>query len=527
MARNKNFTGSPTDVSADVIEPGNTRTGLSSKGLSAGTIGLLGATVIGISCIAPAYTLTASLGPTAAAVGTQMPGIFLVGFLPMLLVALGYRELNNAMPDSGTSFTWATRAFGPWLGWLGGWGLIVATVVVLSNLAGVAVDFLYLALAQIFGDPKLADLAGNVPVNTVTCLAFMAGACYISYRGMAATKSLQYWLVGFQLIVLVWFSIAAISHFGAGGAFDATPFSIHWFNPFGVASFSAFAAGVSLSIFIFWGWDVTLTMNEETKNPKTTPGRAATLTVAIIFVLYILIAVASLMFSGIGAGKFGLGNEDISGNVFAALAGPVMGPFAILLSLAVLSSSAASLQSTFVGPARTMLAMGHYQAFPKRFASISPRFKSPRFATIVAGVVAWGFYAVMRVLSEDVLTDTILTLGMMICFYYGVTALACVWYFRREAFASARSFFLRFLAPLLGGVILAVIFVTTLIDSMSPDYGSGSSIGELGLVFILGAFLLVAGVVLMFVMRAVNPAFFRGETLKRGTSADHAHHVTV
>jgi hypothetical protein len=134
--------------------------------------------------------------------------------------------------------------------------------------------------------------------------------------------------------------------------------------------------------------------------------------------------------------------------------------------------------------------------------------------------VAWGFYAIMRVLSTDVLTDTILTLGMMICFYYGVTALACVWYFRREVFSSARSFFLKFLAPLVGGVILAVIFVTTLIDSMNPDYGSGSNIGGVGLVFILAVFLLVAGIVLMFVMRAVNPDFFRGKTLRRGTSQD-------
>ena len=494
--------------------------GLSAKGLSAGSIGLLGATVIGISCIAPAYTLTASLGPTVAAVGTQMPGIFLVGFIPMLLVALGYRELNTAMPDSGTSFTWATRAFGPWIGWMGGWGLIVATVVVLSNLAGVAVDFLYLALAQVFNNPDIADLTNNVLINIVTCLVFMVLACYISYRGMETTKAVQYVLVAFQLIVLVWFAVAALIEYGNGSAFDELAFSASWFNPFLVPSFSAFAAGVSLSIFIFWGWDVTLTMNEETKNPKTTPGRAATLTVGIIFALYILVAVAALMFAGIGTGALGLGNEDIQGNVFAALAGPVMGPFAILLSLAVLSSSAASLQSTFVGPARTMLAMGHYKAFPKRFASISPRFKSPGFATIVAAVVAWVFYAVLRALSTDVLTDTILTLGMMICFYYGVTAFACVWYFRAEAFKNARAFFLKFLAPLIGGVILSVIFVTTLIDSMNPDYGSGSSIGGLGLVFVLAMVLFISGIVLMLVQRRVNPSFFQGKTLTKGTSLD-------
>jgi len=330
----------------------------------------------------------------------------------------------------------------------------------------------------------------------------------------------QYVLVAFQLIVLVWFSVAALVHVANGTAFDALAFDANWFNPFAVPDFSAFAAGVSLSIFIFWGWDVTLTMNEETKNPKKTPGRAATLTVGIIFALYLLITVSILMYSGTGDGEFGLGNADIQGNVFAAIAGPIMGPFAILMSLAVLSSSASSLQSTFVGPARTMLAMGQYQAFPKKFGSISPRFKSPGYATVIAAVVAWVFYAVMRVLSTDVLTDTILTLGMMICFYYGVTAFACVWYFRAQAFSSLRSFLFKFLAPLVGGVILAVIFATTIIDSMSPDYGSGSNIGGLGLVFILGMVLLLGGVVLMLLMYRANPAFFRNETLKKGSSLD-------
>lgn len=91
------------------------------KGLAAGKIGLLGAIVLGVSCIAPAYTLSGALGPTTGAVGYQLPAIFLAGFIPMVLVAIGYRELNKAMPDSGTTFTWCTKAFGPWLGWLGGW----------------------------------------------------------------------------------------------------------------------------------------------------------------------------------------------------------------------------------------------------------------------------------------------------------------------------------------------------------------------------------------------------------------------
>ena len=298
-----------TRSAAESTETGSTRT---AKGLSAGSVGLIGAVVIGISCIAPAYTLTGALGPTVSEVGVHLPAIFLVGFLPMLLVAFGYRELNNAMPDSGTSFTWATRAFGPYLGWMGGWGLIAATVVVLSNLAGIAVDFLYLLLSQVFHNPAIADLSKNPFINVATCLAFMAVATLISYRDMQTTQKVQYVLVGFQLLVLVLFGVVAFVHVANGTAFDATPPSLDWFNPFGVPSFSAFAAGLSLSIFIFWGWDVTLTMSEETKGSRSTPGRAATLTVVIIVVAYLFVSMAAISFAGTGDDGIGLrGVRDV------------------------------------------------------------------------------------------------------------------------------------------------------------------------------------------------------------------------
>ena len=130
-----------------------TRHGITGKGLKGGQLGLLAVVVLGISSVAPAYSLTSSLGPTVNAVGVQLPAIFIVAFIPMILVAFAYRELNADSPDSGTTFTWATKAFGPFVGWMGGWGLLAANIIVLSNLAGVAVDFFYLFLAQVFNDP--------------------------------------------------------------------------------------------------------------------------------------------------------------------------------------------------------------------------------------------------------------------------------------------------------------------------------------------------------------------------------------
>jgi amino acid transporter len=161
--------------------------------------------------------------------------------------------------------------------------------------------------------------------------------------------------------------------------------------------------------------------------------------------------------------------------------------------------------------------MGTYRAFPTRFATIHPRYLTPSFATVAAGVGAALFYSTLTFLSESVLTDTIYSLGIMICFYYGLTAFACIWYFRHELFADVASIVFKLLFPLLGGLGLLGVFLITLRDSASPDYGSGASIAGVGLVLILGLGMIVLGVVFMLLMRARQPAFFRGETLRKDT----------
>ncbi|MGW5116607.1 APC family permease, partial [Streptomyces noursei] len=485
-----------------------------SKGLSGNSVGLLGSAVIGVSTVAPVYCLTSTLGPTVGEVGVQMPAVFLAGFLPMLLVAFAYRELNKAVPDCGTSFTWTVKAFGPRVGWMCGWGLVIATIIVLSNLAGVATSFFYLLLGELTGSPTIAALDHNRIAHVLTCLAFIAVATAISYRGMTATKGVQYTLVGLQLAVLAVFVAMAVVKARSGDFAGSLHFSWTWLDPFAVKSFSSFTAGLSLSIFMFWGWDTCLTVNEETAGSEKTPGRAALLAMLVLIGSYLLTAVGSQMFAGVGGKGLGLGNPHTADNVFATLANPVMGTaLGVLLFVAVLASAAASLQTTFIPVARTVLAMSTYEALPASFAKIHPRFRSPGKATIAAGVATGVFYAVMSFISENVLIDTIYALGLMICFYYSITAFACAWYFRRDLRNSVRDLFLKGVFPLLGGLLLAAVFTKTLIDMWNPAYGSGSSVFGIGSVFIIGVGLLLLGVVLMLVMQRRSPAFFRGEIL--------------
>ncbi|WP_354643772.1 APC family permease [Kitasatospora camelliae] len=490
---------------------------LQEKGLRPGAVGLLSSVVLSVSSVAPAYALTATLGPTVAEVGLQMPAVFLAGFLPMFLVAYAYRELNRVMPDCGTSFTWTAKAFGPRTGWMCDWGLVVATIIVLSNLAGVAVSFFYLLLGRIFDDPDLAAMSHNRAVNVLTCVVFVAAATWVAYRGVTLTKEVQYVLVGVQLVVLAVFTVTALWKAADGGSVLAEPFDWQWLDPFAVESFAAFTAGLSLSLFIYWGWDTSLTVNEETVGSDKVPGRAALLTMLVVLTTYLLVAVAAQRFAGVGATDFGLGNPETTDNVFAALADPVLGGAALLLYVAVLASSASSLQTTFLPPARTMLAMGTYRAVPARFAAVHPRFRSPSFATVVAGVGTALFYSLMTLISEHVLVDTIYALGLMICFYYGLTSYACVWYFRKELTLGVRDFVFKGLLPTVGAVLLTAVFVKTAVDTWDPDYGSGTSLFGVGAVFLIAVGLLVLGVVLMVVWERRAPAYFRGGTLRHDT----------
>ncbi|MET9443718.1 APC family permease [Streptomyces sp. NPDC006610] len=492
--------------------------GMRAKGLGGNSVGLLGSAVIGVSTVAPVYCLTSTLGSTAGEVGVRMPAVFLAGFLPMLLVAFAYRELNRVMPDCGTSFTWTVKAFGPRLGWMCGWGLVIATIIVLSNLAGVATSYFWLLAGEITGSASVAALDGNKAVHIVTCLALIAIATVISYRGMTATKGVQYALVGLQLLVLAVFVAMAFGKAGSADFPTSAEFSWSWLNPFAVQSFAAFTAGLSLSIFMYWGWDACLTANEETSGSTRTPGRAALVAMVVLVGSYLATGVAAQMVVGAGDQGLGLANPETSDNVFAALAGPVMGPgLGILLFVAVLASAAASLQTTFIPVARTVLAMSAYEALPASYARVHPRFRTPGRATVVAGVATGVFYTVMTLVSEHVLVDTIYALGLMICFYYALTAFACAWYFRRELLRSGRDLLFKGVFPLLGGALLTAVFAKTLVDMWDPAYGSGSSVLGVGSVFVIGVGLLALGLVIMLVMRRRSPAFFRGEVLTPDT----------
>ena len=125
-------------MSTQSVETYGPGTAPGTKGLKGGALGLLSSTVIALASVAPAYSLAATIGFVGHQCRSPGAAIMLLAFVPMYFIAVAYAELNEAEPDCGTTFTWAARAFGPRTGWLGGWGIVVADVIVMANLAQIA-----------------------------------------------------------------------------------------------------------------------------------------------------------------------------------------------------------------------------------------------------------------------------------------------------------------------------------------------------------------------------------------------------
>jgi amino acid transporter len=497
------------------------------KGLKGGALGLISSVVVGVASTAPAYSLAATLGFVVIAInGLQAPIITILAFVPMLFISYGYKEMNYADPDCGTTFTWGARAFGPKTGWMGGWGIVAADLLVMASLAQIAGQYVFLLFNAngIGGDSS----SGWVLLVGILWIVVMTWICYV---GIEISANIQKALLGIELTMLLVLSIVALIKVGSGSApvGHLAP-SLSWFNPFDHFNFSGFMVGFTLMLFIYWGWDTAVSVNEETADSQTVPGRAAVISTLVLLATYALVIMAAQSYAGIGSKGIGLGNSAHDGDVLKVLGSSVFGTSGFgsflshLLILMVLSSAAASTQTTILPTARTTLSMAVYKAIPSAFAKIHKRFLTPTVSTVVMGAVSIVLYVAMNYLTSGgaVIVDSVSALGVMIAFYYGLTGFSCTWYYRKSLTESTRSLWVRGILPLVGGVILwfcmfwSFWYYWNPVNSVTSWKLPGTH-RVIGGVFILDIGVLVLGVVLMYVYRALRPAYFRGEVLNRDT----------
>ncbi|WP_100498465.1 APC family permease [Geodermatophilus chilensis] len=461
-------------------------------------IGFGDALVVGLAATSPAYSLAAVIGPVVALVGVHAPGVLLASFVPMLLIAAAFAALDRADPDCGTTFSWVTRAMGPWAGWIGGWAIAMTGVLVVGSLAEVGVRFTLLAVG-------LDGWESSTPVVlglTVLLVLVMAALCVL---GTELSARVQKGLIVAQTLALATFAVVALVRGLRGDSpFGALTPGWSWLDPFGAGG-AALTGGLLLGVFAYWGWESAVNLTEETRGRAA--GQAGVLSTVVLLATYLGVAVAVVCFAGTGWLAENAGEEEA---VFALLSERVLGSWDWVVLLAVATSAIASTQTTIIPASRTGLSMARRAALPARFGSISPRYRTPDVSTWwVAGIaVAW--YLGVSALSENALFDSITALSLLIAFYYALTGIACAVYFRRRLTHSLRDLLLLGVGPLAGAAMLVWLLVLSVRDLADPanSYTGEAWLG-LGPPLVIGVAIMAAGVVLMLLWRRRDARFWQ------------------
>ena len=411
--------------------------GVMDKGLKRNAIGYLSNIVIGVASAAPAYSLAATLGFIVAVkgVGVHAPAVMLVAFIPMLLVAAAYKYFNRADPDAGTTFAWVTRTFGPMTGWMNGWAIFLSDVIVMASLAAIAAIYTF----KLFGFSELGESKAAIIAAAVLWIAIMTWICY---RGIELSARIQQFLLSAEVFILGLFAVVAfVKVYGSHPPAGSIKPSLSWINPFAM-DFSDLVVALLLAVFIYWGWDSGVAVNEETEDPAEGPGKAAVVSTILLVVIYVVVTAAAQSFHGTGflpTSQPGGHPQRARWRRAGQRAGQAADHRGAHLGVGVdADDDPADRSHDAVDGA---LEGGH-----PPLSRVHKRYLTPTVSTLGFGLLSIVLTVVLLLLSESVLEDSLTAIGFPICFYYGFTGVACGWYYRHDLMESARNFLLLGLA---------------------------------------------------------------------------------
>jgi amino acid transporter len=421
--------------------------------LRANELNLFDATAVAVSSVAPAYSLATVLGTIFILEGIayKAPSMVIVSFVPILFIAYAYFHLNRRNPNCGASYSWLAQVFHPSAGWFNGFIQVGISVIFCVQAPIVAATY-SLTFLNAVGLISGATVTNNWWLTWIALfwLALITTFCIVGIRW---TTNFQWVLVIIEYLVVIVFSVGGIIKVAVSNNPHYQTFSASWLNPVGIHNFSSLATAVAAGTFLFWGWDTAVNLNEETKNPGRTPGRAAIISMWLLLVVFLLNFVAAQMLLTPAQ----LSNSsDLLFTFGVAFAGKWAG---YIMIFAVLSSTVATTQTTLLPAARITYSMSRDRVFPRVFADVHPRYRTPALGTMILGAIAGAgvLFVLHNSSGSNIISTFTNNVGALVAFYYGITGIACAWAFRR-AWRERTSFTLTgIVLPLLSGLALLAV----------------------------------------------------------------------
>lgn len=410
--------------------------------LAKDSLGTTESIIMGISGTAPSYSAAATTAALVAAVGILSPGSILYCALIMFGVTFSFMYLNRIVPDSGASYAWISKIFGSTLGFLAGWSLLVASALfMVSGTIPAATSTLALVSPKNVNNPLWVTLFAAGWLTLISAIVL---------KGIKLTSYFQVIFTTIEILILVVIILAAFITFYHQPTHTLT---LDSFNPF---SFSAdvFAKGALISIFLFYGWDVTMNLTEETRNSAHAPGTAALWSMIIVTLLFVTFMICTLI---------ALTDKEIqeSGtNVLLKIANKIMpSPWGNIAILAVILSSLGTIETTIIQFTRTLFAKSRDGVLSKRWGKLHSKWQTPWAATLTIWAIGiiFLFLAAFEPSVSSIIDISINVISFQVAFYYGLCGFACAWYYQEYFIKDMRKTIFLILWPILSAVSLIIV----------------------------------------------------------------------
>jgi amino acid transporter len=329
-------------------------------------LGLRDLIVVAAAAMGPAFSLATTMAAMIAAAGRWAWLALAIVTVLMAMVAAGYRRLGERMGDAGSSYTWIRTAFGPEAGAYGAWVLLVANLFAIQATALPAGTYTLDLLAP--------SLAGNALAVAVVASGWTIAGAVVLWVGLRPTALLALALLAAEVLVLTGAALLAAGHPRADAvAFAAAP-----------PEWAGILGAVVVGIWMIDGWEVSASTAEEARGSASSPGVGGLVGLALTSV--VLIA-ALLAFGRVGSAA---GYDAHQSDALAYVGGLLGGQWPLLLSVIVLASLAASLQTTLVYLSRSVLAMGRDGLVPGVLGRLDSR-NEPAASIVVISALSVGF----------------------------------------------------------------------------------------------------------------------------------------
>ena len=421
--------------------------------------------ILSMASSGPTQSIAVTLAVLLATVGYASFLPIVICLIPMLGIAIGYQRLNAWQRSAGATYSWVGRALNPHAGFFGGWIMLMYYCVGTTSLT------------VPLGTYLLTFFSTTLPNNVYAVAAVGSGfdilVLVIAALGIQLSARFSWGWAIFEYGLLVGFSIAALVGIYGHSLHHTVHISSSWFTISGAGGFSALVSGCLLAIFLYSGWDTAAYVSEEAKGKQA--GRAGVASVLILFVIY---AGVILCLQGVAPNS---AMQNNAANILAYVGNLIGGGgWENVMIVAVLGGTLASLLAAIVSAGRISFAMGRDRTFPRWFANVNPRFRTPWNATILFGllniVFLWGTTLIGSI--GKALSDIVSTLGLIAAIFYLLTASAAVWYYRRTIMSSASDFFLGGFLPGLGAAFMLFVIIYTLEQGCSTGSSSASGSGS-------------------------------------------------